>query len=182
MVRSNQPRASARRRMGIGYACRRSGMSYLCAPAVLALGLSSALAQSTGPSAGNAGLALRNGYPSGGGAVSLPALGNPSTAQTVNGTASGSAAGTQPGNAGLVTGAGENGTVSSGGSGGGGGFGRSGSRGASGSVSSSAGSGSGAGSSSGRSGSGGRSLVVCPPPGSGALAEFFTGTDLACAP
>ena len=136
----------------------------LLAAAFLALAAIQAAAQTT-PSpgslsaGGNIGsAALRNGYPSGGGAITLPAL-----AATVAGAAATTTS--------TVTSA-ATGTFS--GAGGGGGRGGGAATAATGGAQrtrTGAGRGNGAG-----------SWVLCPPAGSSGEAAFFAGTDLSCAP
>jgi hypothetical protein len=138
----------------------------LFAVALVVAGASPATAQTTAPGGGPIGsTTLRNGYPAGGGAVSLP-----------SGTAAATST-TTPAPAGAATSA----ATATGGSGSG-----SGGSGPSGGASSAG------GAAGGRSGaarvggtarsSGGTHWVLCPPDGASGMAALFTGTDLSCAP
>jgi hypothetical protein len=113
---------------------------------------------SAGSTAGNVGSAsLGNGYPTGGGAVTLPSIASLPSAAAAAGSSIGTAAPT--------------GGPSSGGGA------RSGNT-ANGSTATSASARPGTGSR--RRGSGG--WVLCPPSVASGEAAFFTGTDLSCAP
>jgi hypothetical protein len=103
--------------------------------------------------------ASRSGYPAGGGAIVLPALGGPTAA-------TGTAAATGAGDTTTTTSGGASGSSASG-SGSSGGRSRT-STASAGGVAPSAGTGSGA------------HWVMCPPTGSSGLLTLFTGTDLSC--
>src|SRR5580700_1392779 len=143
---------------------RIAGLGLLLVRALLA----PAAAQTTNSTSGGIDSATsRNGYPAGGGTVSLPTVQNSSIGTTTTGstttgtTTTGGAAGATSGG----TGAGG----STGGTGGGGGRGAGGA--STGSATSSRASGT----------QGGGHFVLCPPSGGG-LAPLFTGMDLSCAP
>ena len=127
-----------------------------------------AMAQTTNSTTGGVGSAnLRNGYPTGGGAVSLPTAQNSSTSTTGATTTTGTTTTTTTtGAAGATSGGGGTGAATGGGGGGRG-----------------AGSATTGGATSSRSTGthGGGHWVLCPPGGSG-MAPLFTGMDLSCAP
>jgi len=128
----------------------------------------SAAAQVAVSTTGDVGsTATRNGYPIGGGAVSLPS-GTRADGTAVTTTATTTATGTTAGGGG---GSGSVGAIGSGASGSGGG----------GSASTSS---SGSRGSTGRSSGGGGShnWILCPPASASGIAPFLDGTDLSCAP
>jgi hypothetical protein len=149
---------------------------------VLAL-LGPGMAQTTNSTSGGIDSATsRNGYPAGGGTVSLPTVQNSSASAT--GLATTTAAGTTTS---ATTGTTTTGTTTTGTGGAAGAT--SGGAGAGGSTGGTGGGGRGAGgastggaTSSRASGTqGGGHFVLCPPSGGG-LAPLFTGMDLSCAP
>src|SRR5439155_71736 len=136
-----------------------------------------AVAQSATPTTGNVGSAtLRNGFPSGGGAVALPGVPNssPTGSTPVAATTTTTSASLTTGTTG--TGANSTGSGASGQTGGGGGGGGASRGGGSASTSTA-----GAATATGSSGSG-TNWVLCPPSGAPGLEPLFTGTDLSCAP
>ena len=160
---------------------RSTGLALLLAFAWLMSAQAPALAQTTNSSTGGVDSATsRNGYPAGGGTVSLPTVQNSSasttgtsttttgttttTTGTTTGTSGGAAGSTSSGASGTGAGGSAGGTVGAGGGRGGG----------------AATTGSAASSRSSGTQSGGH-WVLCPPGGSG-LAPLFTGMDLSCAP
>src|SRR4051794_2617155 len=148
----------------------------------------SAIAQTAASNGGAVGsAALRNGYPTAGGAVALP--NQPASSSVSGGLATGNAATTSGGaNGGTITGAnGVAGSAAVGTGSAGGGAGRTGAASAGGGAAASSG---GAGTTSGgrfssgsRAGSGGgSSWVLCAPSGASGIAPLFAGTDLSCVP
>jgi hypothetical protein len=135
--------------------------------------LDPATAQTTNSTTGSIDSATsRNGYPAGGGTVSLPTVQNSSasTTGTATTTTAGTTGTTTTGSAAGATSSGTGAGRSTGGATGGGGG-----RGA-------AGASTGGATSSRASGTqGGGHFVLCPPSGGG-LAPLFTGMDLSCAP
>ena len=152
-----------------------------------ALAVGPASAQIARSSAGNVGTAaLRNGYPTSGGATALPAVGT-----TVNGPSANTTAAT-PGASGTTT-AGANATTTNSATGSGAttsaAAGTSGFGGGRGGLTVGSGSGRGQGSAGGAAGaarssnaSGSGKWVLCPPGNSSGLAPFLEGTGLSCAP
>jgi hypothetical protein len=147
---------------------RVAGLALLLVLTLLAPGM----AQTTNSTSGSIDSATsRNGYPAGGGTVSLPTVQNSSASTTglATTTTAGTTGTTTTGGAGGATSSGAGAGGSTGGTGGGGG------RGAGGASTGSA-------TSSRTSGTqGGGHFVLCPPSGGG-LAPLFTGMDLSCAP
>ena len=137
------------------------GRALFCAAALSALA-SAGRAQTGLSTAGDVGsAALRGGYPSVGGAATLPTLTNaPSTTTNAATNTAGMAATT------TTTGGSSTGAASGGGGRGG----------------TSSATGAGATSTSGSVRGGGSDWVLCEPTGASGLAPLFTGTDLSCAP
>jgi hypothetical protein len=118
---------------------------------------------SAGSTAGNVGSAsLRNGYPTGGGAITLPSIAGVPSAAAAAGSSIGTAAPTGGPSSGGGARSGNTANANT----------------ANGSTATSASARPGTGSR--RRGSGG--WVLCPPSAASGEAAFFTGTDLSCAP
>jgi hypothetical protein len=138
--------------------------------------VSTAVAQTATPTAGNVGSAtLRNGFPVGGGAVALPNVQNSSTTTSTSTAGSTTLATTSTGITGRAGGGAGGNTATTGTTGTAGGSVSGGSRGGGGSASTA-----GAATATGSSGNG--NFVLCPPGGAPGLEPLLIGTDLFCAP
>jgi len=161
---------------------RTTGLALLLVFAWLTSALPSALAQTMNSTTGGVDSATsRNGYPAGGGTVSLPTVQNSSTSTTgTSTTAAGTTTTTTTTGTTTTTTGGAAGATSSGAASGGSTSGAGGTGGGTGRGSSAATTGTAASSRSSGTQSGSH-WVLCPPSGGG-LAPLFTGMDLSCAP
>jgi hypothetical protein len=156
----------------------------LIAMAILPAVAMPVFAQTATSNPGAAGTATtRNGFPTTGGAVSLPAI-STSSATTGSPATPGSTAATTTGPTAAASGTTSTSTsTSTATSGAAGGASTGGGGGARGSTTNSSGGAATTGGGRSSSGSGtGTNWVICPPSGASGLAPLFTGTDLSCAP